>query len=130
MTLNSWNVPKGPTPEQVKALEQYALDHGDEWKCRLHADWTRAGSSWSGPYHLLQRIWDRLGRTSAARWLVDYEPFADEEGDVPKQRTGRRIRMSVEEEKRRRLKRKVEHKAKLARKHARSTVAEEKDNRK
>ena len=123
--INFWNIQHSadPTPEQLDVIERYAADHGDEWKCRLHIDWMCGGSQWDGPYYLLQRIWDVLGRTSAAQWLVNYRLLIDDEGETPKEHVGSRVRMSREEERRRKLKRKLDRKAKLAKKHARSTVS-------
>ncbi len=58
---------------------------------------------------------------------IDEERYddLDDFDEAPEQPVGPRTRMSNEEERRRRLKRKLDHKAKLARKHSRSTVTED-----
>ena len=67
------------TDEQAEALVSYikwCKERKVEWRQRLSTDWMRAGSDWSGPYHLLHQIRNRLG----PRWLVDvqvYEPVAE-----------------------------------------------------
>lgn len=60
------------TQEQADALIAYRAwckERGVEWRRRLAADWMRAGSEWSGPYHLLHQIRNQQGPS----WLVDVQ---------------------------------------------------------
>lgn len=58
--------------EQQSAIDQYAIDHGADWKLHLETDWARCGSRWSGPYHLLHQLRNSHG----PKWLVDYNDDA------------------------------------------------------
>ena len=71
---------------------------------------------------LLLQSWEKSD--AIKRFNEEADARADDFGNAPKQHAGTRTRMSIEEERRRQLKRKLDHKAKLARKHSRSTVAE------
>lgn len=67
-----------PNVEQLQALNDYAADHGPEWKTRLRSDWRRGGSRWHGPYALLQQVRNQFGPA----WLADFTPAAKiETGD-------------------------------------------------
>lgn len=113
MTLNSWNIP----PNKKRYVD---CDQCDE---RFYGD---------AAIRTNLRECERDGGTvmvctvclcaEATRFCAHPD---DRFGDPPKQPVGPRTRMSIEEERRRRLKRKLDHKAKLARKHSRSTVTED-----
>lgn len=57
------------TPEQQSALLDYAAWAGPSWKDKLTSDWMRAGTDWSGPYHLLHQIRNNFGPS----WLSTLE---------------------------------------------------------
>jgi hypothetical protein len=58
------------TAEQRQAVIDYAKAHGDDWQRKLRRDWMRAGSSWDGPYHLLQQVRNSHGPS----WLAKVRP--------------------------------------------------------
>jgi hypothetical protein len=62
------------TPEQRQAIIDYAAwkmssrcDGGCDWVSSLLVDWNRAGSRWTGPYHLLHQLRNQRG----PRWLIE-----------------------------------------------------------
>lgn len=58
-----------PNAEQMDAVIQYAESRGANWKDDLHTDWMRSGSTWSGPYHLLQQVRNQHG----PKWLAAFD---------------------------------------------------------
>jgi len=66
------------TPEQLDAVKAYAHDHGTGWKESLTVDWMRGGSTWTGPYHLLQQVRNQHG----PRWLADFRLSPETDGQI------------------------------------------------
>jgi hypothetical protein len=60
---------KTPTPEQLKALHDYAKWAGRTWKDQLNRDWMRAGSDWPGEYGYLQQVRNTFGPS----WLLKFK---------------------------------------------------------
>ena len=63
-----------PNQEQLDALRAYAEGWEDDgWKRRLRLDWSRAGSDWEGPFHLLQQLRNSHGPA----WLLGFDLWSD-----------------------------------------------------
>lgn len=113
MSLNSWNIP----PDEERYAECDCCDeryHGDAAIRSYLREVERDGE--------VVTLCTACLAAEATRFIAHPD---DAFGEPPKQPVGPRVRMSSEEERRRRLKRKLDHKAKLARKHSRSTVTED-----
>lgn len=110
MTLNSWNIPSDE--ERYADCDQCGERFQGDAAIRLHLRETERD--------------DRALMICHACLCAEATRFSahpdDGFGEPPKQTVGPRTRMSSEEERRRRLKRKFDHKAKLARKHSQSTI--------
>lgn len=114
MSLNSWNIP--PDEERYADCDQCSQRFTGDAAIRSYL---REVERDDGEAVMMCT---RCLAAEATRFIAHPD---DQFGEPPKQHVGPRIRMSSEEERRRRLKRKLDHAAKRARKHSKSTVTED-----